>query len=488
VGTLSAAGFRAFRGVSIAARGVQFSSVIPMGALPKSKLDPEATTTYTPSPGRAFMGVTLGGKYEVTGILGVGGMGVVCEARHTQLGGKRFAVKLVQRYFAGSDLAAARFRREVRAVAAVESEHIVQITDVGTDEQLGLYMVMEFLQGEDLATHLHNVGRMKTLDALKIALQIARGLGAAHAANIIHRDLKPGNVFLLPRENGAPFVKIFDFGISKLMGDPDKSGTWSADLTGVGMPVGTPQYMSPEQAQGVDDLDPRTDVWALGAVLFEMLAGRAPYEPKGRAHHTIMRIMTEAPPRLEQVAPWVPPAVARIVNAALARDREERIPDCRSFAELIEQAIPGASAYRASMPPRARTDDEVTRVTPNPTPCPSIDVDISVAMRAPMPTTPLPEQFAPYATSTLPPAPHGPPSHIRVARDIGEEQTVLLDLPPTPTPLPTRVAMRPPRRGRGMLGMLALSLVLAAAVLTAGHAAKGRFPSLRTYSAAPASR
>ena len=462
-----------------------------MGALPKPKLDPEATTTYTPSPGRAFMGAMLGGKYEVTGILGVGGMGVVCEARHAQLGGKRFAVKLVQRYFAGSELAAARFRREVRAVAAVESEHIVQITDVGTDDQFGLFMVMEYLQGEDLATHLHRVGRMKTVDALKIAHQIARGLAAAHAANIIHRDLKPGNVFLLPREDGNPFVKIFDFGISKLMGDPDKSGTWSADLTGVGMPVGTPQYMSPEQAHGVSDLDPRTDVWALGAVLFEMLAGRSPYEPKGRAHHTIMRIMTEEPPRLEQVAPWVPPAVARIVNAALARDRDHRIPDCRSFAELLEQTIP--AVFRKSGAPRAPTDDEVTRVgpnTPTPTPvpaCPSIDVEVSVAMRPPMPTTPLPEQLAPYSTATLPPAPRGPASHIRVSRDIGEERTVVIDVPSqsaTPTQPRTRVA--PPRRGRGMFGMLALSLVLAAAVLVTGHAAKGRFPNLRTYAVAPA--
>ncbi len=469
-----------------------------MGALPKPKLDPEATTTYTPSPGRAFMGATLGGKYEVTGILGVGGMGVVCEARHTQLGGKRFAVKLVQRFFAGSDLAAARFRREVRAVAAVESDHIVQITDVGTDDQFGLFMVMEYLQGEDLATHLHRVGRMKTVDALKIAHQIALGLDAAHAANIIHRDLKPGNVFLLPRADGAPFVKIFDFGISKQMGDPDKSGTWSAELTGVGMPVGTPQYMSPEQAQGIPDLDPRTDVWALGAVLFEMLAGRSPYEPKGRAHHTIMRILTEAPPRLEQVAPWVPPAVARIVNAALARDRDQRIPDCRSFAELLEQAIPGA--LRTSSPRRAPTDNEVTRVAPNPTnpppnraPYPSIDVEVSVAARPPLLTTPLPEQLNPYATATLPPAPRGPASHIRVMRDIGEEQTVVIDLPgtPTPTQTPTQPPMRvaQPRRGRGMVGMLAFSLALAAVVLVAGHAAKGgRFPTLRTYAAAPASR
>src|SRR5215471_16975002 len=119
----------------------------PMSALPK----PAADAAGQPAPGgRAFVGETLGGKYQVTRVIGVGGMGVVCEARHVELGGRRFAVKLVQRYFAGSDIAMARFRREVRAVAAIESDHIVQVTDVGVDEKFGLYMVMEFLQGEDL--------------------------------------------------------------------------------------------------------------------------------------------------------------------------------------------------------------------------------------------------------------------------------------------------------------------------------------------------
>jgi serine/threonine-protein kinase len=264
-------------------------------------------------------------------------MGVVCEARHLELGGRRFAVKLVQRYFAGSDIAMARFRREVRAVAAVESDHIVQVTDVGVDEKFGLYMVMEFLQGEDLSTYLHRMAQIKPIEAVKIAHQIARGLAKAHAARIIHRDLKPGNIFLTRREDGSLCVKIYDFGISKLVGDPEKTGTWNAELTGVGMPVGTPQYMSPEQAHGVTDLDARSDVWSLGAVLFEMLAGRGPYPPRGRAHHTIMRVMTEPPPLLETVAPWVPAQVAQVVNAALERDRDRRIPDCNAFADMLER-------------------------------------------------------------------------------------------------------------------------------------------------------
>lgn len=469
-----------------------------MPSLPSPPLDLEATTTYTPPATRvagAFIGAVLGGKYEVTGVLGVGGMGVVCEARHRELGGKRFAVKLMQRFFAGSELASARFRREVRALAAVENEHIVQITDVGVDAEHGLYMVMELLHGEDLASYLARSGRMRTADALRVALQVARALGAAHAAGILHRDLKPGNVFLVRRDDDAPFVKLFDFGISKNLANIDgegASGTWSADLTGVGMPVGTPQYMSPEQAQGVSDVDGRTDVWALGAVLFEMLAGRSPFVPKGRAHHTLMRVMTEAPPRIEQVAPWVPPAVARVVNAALSRDRERRIPDCKAFAELLEMAL-GVAPSGARELVRPRTDREVTVVTPLPQMHAPIDTSIEIEVSVPggqmrpmLLTTPLQESF--YPSDPRPPA--APPSHVRMSnKDIALEETVLFELPPTPTLPPTFVAPAgaPRSRGRGLFATFVVSMVLAAAAFGGAHALRGRLPSsFHTYAAAPA--
>jgi serine/threonine protein kinase len=247
--------------------------------------------------------------------------------------------------------------------------------------------------------------------------------------------------------------------------------------------------MSPEQAHGEVPVDARTDVWALGAVLFEMLAGRPPYEGTGRAHKTILRVMTEPAPRLEKVAPWVPPAVARIVNAALMKDRERRIPDCASFADLLLQALPG----RASKPPRARTDDEVTRVAPSPTSSGAIDIEVSMpGARPPMLTTPLPEGASPYATP-LPPAPHFPSSHIRHARvtdDIAFEQTALLitPLPPALIRTTTTSTVATRRRGRGMLGMLALSMILAAATLIGGHVGRAHLPLLRTYAAAPFSR
>jgi serine/threonine-protein kinase len=428
-----------------------------MSASPKIAVD--ATGTYTPLTGRAYVGATLGGKYQVTRVLGVGGMGVVCEARHVELGGRRFAVKLVQRYFAGSDIAMARFRREVRAIAAIESDHIVQVTDVGVDEKFGLYMVMEFLQGEDLAAYVHRSGQLKPIEAVKIAHQIARGLAKAHAARIIHRDLKPGNVFLTKREDGSLCVKIYDFGISKLLGDPDKTGTWNAELTGVGMPVGTPQYMSPEQAQGME-LDPRTDVWSLGAVLFEMLAGQGPYPPRGRAHHTIMRVMTEDPPPIEKVAPWVPPSVARVVNMALARDRDQRIEDCGAFAELLERAMP--VAFGGAVASAERTDDEVTVVSPPPR-SPSSDPRLAPTAHAIHPPTP-----APYTLTTpLPPRLDQPPSsHMRIS--------------------PWSSAAPRKRGGRGAVGLTILGLAICAAVAIGGHAGKLARGTCR-YAVAPAS-
>jgi serine/threonine-protein kinase len=441
-----------------------------MSALPK--LGPDATSNHTPT-GRAFVGATLGGKYQVVRVLGVGGMGVVCEARHMELGGRRFAVKLVQRYFAGSDIAMARFRREVRAVAAIESDHIVQVTDVGVDEKFGLYMVMEFLQGEDLSSYLHRLGQMKPIEAVKIGHQIARGLAKAHAARIIHRDLKPGNIFLTRREDGSLCVKIYDFGISKLVGDPDKTGTWNAELTGVGMPVGTPQYMSPEQAHGVNDLDARSDVWSLGAVLFEMLAGRGPYPPRGRAHHTIMRVMTEVPPLLESVAPWVPIEVARVVNAALQRDRDQRIPDCGAFADMLERAMPLAFGGAGPSPRPTRVDatDEVTVVVPRSDPRLAMTNDPRLAdtMRAPRPPT-----HAPMTLTT--PLPHPRRGELADALEpMDADATSHMRIKPAPQ-----------KRARGLVGLAILGVTIACAVALGSHAgrmARGTFH----YSVAPAS-
>ena len=441
-----------------------------MGALPKepaaSSSAARVAAAASSVAGRSFVGAVLGGKYEIVRVIGLGGMGVVCEARHLHLGNRRFAVKLVQRYFAGSEIAEMRFRREVRAISSIESDHIVQITDVGVDPDFGLYMVMEYMQGEDLASYLHRAGPLKAQEAIRIAQAIARGLAKAHAARLLHRDLKPGNVFLVQKEKGAYQVKIFDFGISKLVGDPELTGTWNCELTGVGMPVGTPQYMSPEQAHGAADLDARTDVWALGAVLFEMLAGRPPFQPRGRAHNTILRIMTEPAPRLESVAPWVAPNVARIVNQALERDRNKRIRDCETFAELLEEAIP--TEYSSS---RRRIHEEVTLMVPVPPPS---DADATARATAQAASPNLADRLEPappMPAAYTPPSASGahPTSHVRLTR--------------TPS---VRTTARPRSRFLRGVGLFALGLVIAVAIVFSGHAARRFVRGPVSYAAAPA--
>lgn len=257
-------------------------------------------------------------------------MGAVYEGLHIDIG-KRVAIKLLETEHSKAGEIAERFRREGRAASRVESEHVVQVFDVGSDDVHGLYMVMEFLEGEDLARRLEREKLVDVALAIDIAWQAARGLAKAHAAGVIHRDLKPGNIFLSQRDDGATTVKIVDFGISKLVtAVEDQKGT----ITRHGSAVGTPQYMSPEQAQGFA-IDLRTDVWALGCVLYEMLAGKQAYELLENYEQTIFAIVLRKPPPLADVAPWVPQPIAAIVGKALEHDVEFRIPDCGTFARLL---------------------------------------------------------------------------------------------------------------------------------------------------------
>jgi serine/threonine-protein kinase len=301
----------------------------------------------------SLIGVTIAGKYAVRRTLGAGGMGAVYEGEHLEIG-KRVAIKVIDARHAAYDEMAARFRREARAASAVESEHIVQVFDVGQDPNAGLYMVMELLTGEDLAHRLARLGgRLPLEDALAVGVQTARALAKAHGAGVVHRDLKPANLFLVDREDGSIHVKILDFGISKLLreepSEASPAATGKKALTREGAVIGTPQYMSPEQAQG-QNVDARTDVWSLGALLYEALAGAPAYEEKPSYEMTIIQIVTTSPKPLREIAPSVPEAVADVVNRALIHDREKRLPDCATFAREL-----GAGRSRPSSPELAPT-------------------------------------------------------------------------------------------------------------------------------------
>ena len=286
-------------------------------------------------------GSILGGKFLCKRQIGLGGMGAVYEGEHLELG-KRVAIKVIEPSHALSGELVARFRREARAASRVDSEHTVQVFDVGRDETFGLYMVMEYLTGEDLASRLSVDRPLDVFTTLTIGYQLADALEKLHAAGVVHRDLKPANVFLQHREGGMVHVKILDFGVSKLdEGGLTESGKPSSapGLTGAGIMLGTPHYMSPEQAQGLP-VDRRTDVWALGAVLYECLAGVPPFGEQSSYAGLILRIVTTTPRPLAEVAPWVPPRLAAMIHEALTADLDRRIPDCATFSRKLLEAAP----------------------------------------------------------------------------------------------------------------------------------------------------
>jgi serine/threonine-protein kinase len=297
-------------------------------------------------------GAVVAGKYRVRRVVGAGSMGVVCEAEHLEIG-KRLAIKLIDASLAGMKDIAQRFRQEARAASLVESQHIVQVFDVGADDKLGLYLVMEFLTGEDVAKLLSHEKRLPPDVAVRIAVQVARGLAKAHEVGVVHRDLKPANIFLCDREDDNPLVKILDFGISKVI-DASRAES-KLKLTRAGTVVGTPQYMSPEQAQGFA-VDERTDVWALGLVLYEMLAGRPAYPEMATYEQFIIFLVQNPPDPLRLVAPWVPAPLAQVVHQCIEHDLKSRIPNCLDLARRLLEAHP-LPGMRAAMGSRVDSAD-----------------------------------------------------------------------------------------------------------------------------------
>jgi len=304
------------------------------------------------------LGERVAGKYELRSLLGAGSMGAVYEGVHLELE-KRVAVKVLRAEFCGSPEAVGRFRREARAASAVESEHIAQIFDFGRDERLGLYMVIEYLKGEDLEVRLARQPRIDTGEATTIAIHVARGLCRAHGAGIIHRDLKPANVFLTRRDDGSTLAKILDFGISKIHVAPQvPSGCVEPTLTQFGTTLGTPQYMSPEQCQAGAGIDGRTDVWSLCAVLYEMLAGEPAVSDVGGVIATMGRIVTKDIPPLGERAPWVPAEIARVVDEGLVRDPKRRLGGAAIMAARLVAACSVAAATEGvdAVPPSSGED------------------------------------------------------------------------------------------------------------------------------------
>jgi len=219
-------------------------------------------------------GVVVSGRYRLESLLGQGGMGSVWRAHHLTLNAP-VAIKLIDPALASSPDAQARFIREAQAAAALRSPNVVQTLDFGVDDGIP-YIVMELLIGENLADRLARVGRLTPAQTARVVVDVAKAIGKAHAAEIVHRDLKPDNVFLA-RDEDDEVVKVVDFGVAKATGMVGAS----TSRTRTGAILGTPYYMSPEQAQGDKRVDWRTDLWALAVIAFECLVGRRPFEADG---------------------------------------------------------------------------------------------------------------------------------------------------------------------------------------------------------------
>jgi serine/threonine-protein kinase len=283
-------------------------------------------------------------KYEIVRVIGRGGMGTVYEALNTAIG-KRVAMKFIDASTTGNADAVARFQREAQAASAVESAHIVDIFDSGLSEESQPYIVMELLRGEDLGHRIKRCGRLDLPEALHVTAQILRGLYRAHKAGIVHRDLKPDNIFLVDRDDDPNFAKILDFGISKVRRGGE---TPVHTLTRQGTVLGTPFYMSPEQAQAQPDVDARSDLWSVGAILYECLTGRPPYTG-ATYEQVIVNICMNDAEDVRLYNPAVPEGVADAIARALSRDREERFPDAREFLDTLRAASGGVLSSRAGL-------------------------------------------------------------------------------------------------------------------------------------------
>jgi serine/threonine-protein kinase len=288
----------------------------------------------------ALAGSVVAGKYRIDRVLGRGGMGAVFSATNVTIG-KRVALKFLTREAARDKSATERFQREAEAAGVIESEHIVHVFDSGTTEDGLPFLVMELLAGEDLRTRLQRDGMLTVPQAVEIATQVLRGLVRAHAAGIIHRDLKPDNVFLCRRDDGSVLAKIVDFGISKL-----SHGRAAKTLTRRGTVLGTAYYMAPEQAQAVESVDHRADLYGAGTILFEMLAGRPPHvAPTHEA--VLVAICTQDAPDVRTLRRDVPASLARVLERALARDRDSRIGSAEAFLEALGGGPLPAEVVRA---------------------------------------------------------------------------------------------------------------------------------------------
>jgi eukaryotic-like serine/threonine-protein kinase len=274
------------------------------------------------------VGEVIAAKYRLERVAGEGGMGIVYAAEHLVLK-QRVAVKVLLPEAATSEAVVERFAREARAAAKINSEHVARVLDAGSLSSGALFLVMEFLEGCDLEELLELQNTLPIPEVVDYLVQALEGLAHAHAANIIHRDLKPANLFLACRPDGTNAIKLLDFGISKTPHNKPEDKR----LTGHHV-LGSPVYMSPEQLRNAPDIDARADIWSLGVVGYELLAGVPPFDGDG-VGEIFAAILEKSPVPLTERNPKVPPELSRIIDRCLRRDRNERWGDAGELARAL---------------------------------------------------------------------------------------------------------------------------------------------------------
>ncbi len=404
------------------------------------------------------IGTLLAGKYEIVRLLGEGGMGAVYEARHrfTQ---RRVAIKMLHAHTAGTKDAAARFFQEAQAPSSIRHPGIAEVLDAGTDTDGALYIAMEFLDGEDLSGVMAR-GPIDPLLVARVAWQILDALEAAHRHGFVHRDIKPQNIFLARDERDVARARLVDFGIAR-----QADATSAVHLTNTGAILGTPMYMSPEQARG-ERVDGRSDLWSLGATMFHALTGRGPFVG-ANYNLLIIAIVTTAPASIDALRPDLPVALRDVIRRALEPDLANRWPDARAMATALE-AIEGVLTPIEFAFARPRlTDPPRGPVTPlAATPAEAL-LPTLASYETPPPITPSAnrsaEMIAPTreATSAGTPLAWGRDSH-----DAARVNAVAVPGDGTP------IAANPPSRARWYIGVPAL--LLCAGI--AGFALRSRTP------------
>ena len=406
------------------------------------------TSAPTPHTPESYLGRMVAGRYLIKSVLGAGGMGAVFVAEQQPLG-REVALKIIKRALADDPDVVQRFEIEARTVSQISHANIITIFDFGHDDDGTLFLAMELIQGDSLRDLLIADGHMEWSRTLPIVSDVCRALGEAHRAGIIHRDLKPDNVMLVDKSGEREFAKVLDFGVAKLL---EKEGT---RLTSTGVLVGTPGYISPEQMNGVIN-DPRSDLYALGVMWYEMLSGLSPFQDTTPMRLALKHMTERPPPLLERVPGFgIPEEVARLVMRLLEKEPEAR---CSSTASLLAE-VDALWAKSNSLPPSAATETGMVS-----------------APLSPPPNHPTPAGTR-SAPKLAPPAPEVTPSALTAPRSPTPATAPSFQAPVTQAPTPhatppfaTPPALRPQvtapiQSSSGCSGLFLIFVVIAAVVV-----------------------